>query len=277
MSGVAPGNCQLAGEEFEAPCANARPDCKCTFGYTFKRRLEGNSASSSDDTFRYAMNHLGGVHCPSVAPSQQTVDFHPMVTPQFNSPPLQQQRKRSRFLRPITIVVALLVTWVVAGFFLFVTPQSDRPVHADVLFVLGPPDQRLEYAEKLMREGYAPTLAVSVPRREDGEFDAEICKAERTYRIVCFYPQPFTTQGEARALRDLSSMYGWKKANVITPPFHLVRAKAILSRCYTGEMHMVADRRVLPPIALHHIKDSWAYHYVYQTAAFVKLALNPGC
>ncbi|MEV8147975.1 ElyC/SanA/YdcF family protein [Arthrobacter sp. NPDC080073] len=164
----------------------------------------------------------------------------------------------------------MAVVWAVAGIFLYVAPPADEPKHADVLFVLGPPDQRMVYAERLMQQGYAPTLAVSSPVDQHGRYTADICGAQRAYRVICFHPDPFTTQGEARALKDLSDQYGWKSANVLTAQFHVTRARVIVSRCYEGDLHMVADRRGLPLI-------SWAYQYLYQTAAFVKVAIHPGC
>lgn len=200
-----------------------------------------------------------------------------MVTTQPDSQQSRQGRKWSRYLRYVAAACAPVVAWVIIGFFLFVAPKSDIPTNADVLFVLGPPDQRLDQAEQLMRDGYAPTLAVSVPRGENGNYDADICTAQRTYRIVCFHPEPFTTQGEARALRDLSIEHGWRSANVITAQFHVVRAEITLGRCYGGNIHMVANERILPAVALDNPTGSWAYHYAYQSAAFVKLALNPGC
>ncbi len=179
-------------------------------------------------------------------------------------------RKKRLFFRSFAVIAALAIFWAVAGIFLYVTPPSDEPKHADVLFVLGPPDQRMVYAEQLMQQGYAPTLAVSSPVDKDGRFTADVCGDHRSYRIICFHSDPFTTQGEARALRDLSNQYGWKSANVLTAQFHVTRARVIVGRCYSGDMQMVADRMDLSLI-------SWAYQYLYQSAAFVKVALHPDC
>lgn len=174
-------------------------------------------------------------------------------------------------------MVGLVMVWAIAGIFLYVVPPADEPAHADVLFVLGPPDRRIGYAEDLMQQGYAPTLAVSSPVGKDGKYEAAICTANRPYRIICFNPDPFTTQGEARALRELSSRYGWKTANVLTAQFHVTRARVIVGRCYAGDLHMIADRRGLPLVSASNPTHSWAYEYVYQTAAFVKVAIHPDC
>jgi uncharacterized SAM-binding protein YcdF (DUF218 family) len=190
------------------------------------------------------------------------------------TPPI---RKKRLFFRSIAVVATLAIVWAVAGIFLYVAPPSDEPQHADVLFVLGPPDQRMVYAEQLMQQGYAPTLAVSSPVDKDGRFEASICDAQRSYRVICFKTDPFTTQGEARALKNLSAQYGWRSANVLTAQFHVTRARVIVRRCYLGDLHMIADRRSLPVISLINPTDSWAYQYLYQTAAFVKVAIHPSC
>ncbi|WP_442544883.1 YdcF family protein [Arthrobacter sp. KN11-1C] len=186
-------------------------------------------------------------------------------------------RKKRLFFRSFVVIAALAIFWAVAGIFLYVAPPADEPKHADVLFVLGPPDQRMVYAEQLMQQGYAPTIAVSSPVGKDGRFTADICGAQRSYRVICFHSEPFTTQGEARTLRDLSEQYGWKSANVLTAQFHVTRARVIVSRCYTGDLHMVTDRRSLPMFSWTNATYSWAYQYLYQTAAFVKVAVHPEC
>lgn len=190
---------------------------------------------------------------------------------------LAPTRKKRVFFRSSAVIAALAIFWAVAGIFLYVAPPSDEPKHADVLFVLGPPDQRMVYAEQLMQQGYAPTIAVSSPVDKDGRFDAAICGDHRSYRIICFNPDPFTTQGEARVLKDLSDQYGWESADVLTAQFHVTRARVIVSRCYSGDLHMVADRKGLPLISLTNPSNSWAYQYLYQTAAFVKVAIHPDC
>jgi hypothetical protein len=127
-----------------------------------------------------------------------------------------------------------------------------------------------------MDEGYAATLAISDPQDKDGS--AALCQEKRAYKIVCFEPDPFTTQGEARALQSLSEEYGWKTADVLTAQFHVTRARVILQRCYKGDLGMIAYRQELPLLVLPDLgRSSWAYHYMYETAAFVKVALNQDC
>lgn len=168
------------------------------------------------------------------------------------------------------ICAAIFSTWILAGIWLFVAPAGDTPERTDVLFVLGPPDERIDYAEQLMQQGGAVTLAVSSPVDQSGQFVAPICRETRAYRIVCFHPEPFTTQGEARALQAMSQEHGWQSANVLTAQHHVTRAKVLIERCYKGDFRMVQFDAKL-------VVTSWPFLYVYHTAAFVKVALNPSC
>jgi uncharacterized SAM-binding protein YcdF (DUF218 family) len=170
----------------------------------------------------------------------------------------------------------VVMLWAVTGLFLYVVPAVDAPRHADVLFVLAPQGDRTRYAEQLMDQGYAGTLAISAPRDTAGS--SALCNEKRAYKTVCFDPDPVTTQGEARALQSLSEEHGWKSADVLTAQFHVTRARVLLQRCYTGDLGMIAYRQELPLLVLPHVgQSSWAYHYVYETAAFVKVALNQDC
>lgn len=117
-------------------------------------------------------------------------------------------------------------------------------------------------------------LAISVPLVE-GRKEPAACKERRAYRVVCFNPEPVTTQGEARALQRLSARYGWKSVNVLTAEFHVTRARVILERCYKGDLRMIAHRQDRPLFSL--TRNSWAYIYAYETAAFIKVAANQDC
>jgi len=126
------------------------------------------------------------------------------------------------------------------------------------------------YTEQLMQQGDAGTLAVSSPVDQAGGFTAPICQAATAYPVICFHPEPFTTQGEARALQAMSQQHGWESANVLTAQHHITRARVIIDRCYKGDVKMIKyDADLSFP--------EWAYSYAYQSAAFVKVALHQEC
>lgn len=187
------------------------------------------------------------------------------------------RRKRTLF-SALGGCAALLLLWTGVGIFLFVVPQTDAPRKADALFVLAPSAERISYAQELMEQGYAQTLAVSVPLAEDGgEPGLSPCATQRPYKIVCFSPSPVTTQGEARALQRLARDYGWKSVNVVTSQSHITRARIIMGRCFDGDIHMVASWRNMPILASTNLGNSWAYVYVYETAALTKAATLQTC
>jgi uncharacterized SAM-binding protein YcdF (DUF218 family) len=186
------------------------------------------------------------------------------------------QSWRKSLSRTMAFCAAVVALWVTAGFFLYVAPHTDVPEHADVLFVLAPQGDRMEFAEQLMDQGVAGTLAVSAPQGTDDS--AALCKQNRAYRVVCFDPDPVTTQGEARALKRLSEEYGWKGAVVLTAQFHVSRARVLMQRCYHGDLGMIAFGREMPLVGFpHEGRSSWAYHFVYESAAFIKVAINQDC
>lgn len=191
--------------------------------------------------------------------------------------PRTSRRGRKILLRSVVLCVTAVLLWASAGFFLFVAPATNEPRYADVLFVLGPPDERISYAEELMDHGYAGTLAISVTPDDDGNPDPPLCNTLRAYRVVCFVPDPYTTQGEARSLQSISNEYGWETANVLTVQSHVTRSRVIIERCYKGGLSMVAYWQNLPLLSFKHPSRSWVYRYAYETAAFVKVALDQEC
>lgn len=177
---------------------------------------------------------------------------------------------RSPVRRLLTVSAALVVALVVAiiaGLPVYVFPQTDPPGHSDVVYVIGPPTKaRMALADEMLDSGLADTLLISVNDPDD----SDLCRPRPTVTVYCARPDPFTTQGEARWLRDMATDHHWDSATVITFTPHITRARLLMERCFPGEVRMLADAAPL------HLGD-WVYSYVYQTGAFVKVALNPGC
>ncbi|MDQ0673964.1 uncharacterized SAM-binding protein YcdF (DUF218 family) [Pseudarthrobacter siccitolerans] len=168
--------------------------------------------------------------------------------------------------------ILLVAAWVIVGIFLYVVPAVDAPERSDAIVVLAPPIDtgRLEYAEILMSEGYATTLVVSLPEHVSGQSPTDICSANRPYRVICFSPDPVTTQGEAKAIKRLSEQYAWQSITVVTDDFHVARSRTLIERCYPKQLYMAAVRN-------DRSLTDWAYRYVYESAALVKAAVDWGC
>lgn len=176
-------------------------------------------------------------------------------------------------LTALAAIAALLLS--IPAFFLLVTPDSDPPGQADALLVLGPPNDRIRYAEQIMTQGYAGTLVISNPASHVG--DPAPCEAQRAYKIVCFDPEPATTRGEARALRRLAAEHGWDSVQVLTVPWHFSRARIVLERCYDGRLSLTPYEQSLPIFSLSRPARSWAYLFTYESAALIQAALTEDC
>lgn len=190
-------------------------------------------------------------------------------------------RRATRWVVRVTVgALALGLVWLLTCWTVLQHPRIDRPAASDALFVLGPPDRiRMERALQLMDGGVAPVMVVANPGTLDLSDSsgntyyaraAEVCDAEMGYEVICFQPDPSTTQGEAMKLRELAEHRGWDRVSALTFRQHVPRARLLLERCYAGELDMLAfDYRFGPSDVLRQFR--------YQSGAFVKAWVTPGC
>jgi hypothetical protein len=160
-------------------------------------------------------------------------------------------------------------------------PHVDQPLVGPLL-VLGGVDAKLERAVELARDGSVSTLVVSDPYLRDdgtGECRSEVddylrslgaMEADYPADVVCFYPDPVTTQGEAMYLRQIGAERGWTSATVLAYSPHVERARVLLDRCWDGELAVTA---VDQPMNTRQAIGT----YFYQSGAMVKAALTPNC
>ncbi len=158
--------------------------------------------------------------------------------------------------------IVLVVLFAAATVRLFILPARDSPRHVDAIVVLGGPGPRLDAGLRLAREGYAPNLLVSTPGHG--------CPLPiPRVRILCFYPHPSTTQGEAEYTADAARQYGWKSLMVVVPTTQTTRARIRFKRC-TG-------------IKIAYVTESQSgldvpYSIAYEWAALAKaLVLQRSC
>lgn len=186
---------------------------------------------------------------------------------------------------PVWVLVpalALGLVWLLAGWAVFQHPRTDVPARSDALLVLGPPDRtRMAEALRLMDAGVAPVLVVANPDTGDlGDASgavyyaraAQTCAGDdgQDYEVICFRPDPSTTQGEAMELRALAEQRGWDHVSVLTYRQHVARSRLLLERCYAGELDVLAFD--YPDVPRGHLRE-----FAYQSGGFVKAWLTPGC
>lgn len=182
---------------------------------------------------------------------------------------LEVRRRGWRWVLAAMVVVLALVA---AGWSVYVRPPRDEVHPADAILVLGGPGATrysvgLEYA----LEGYAPRVVISNPIGSESVWLTDLCTHRRyEFSVSCFEPEPPTTRGEARELRRLAQSEGWGSVIVVTQTPHITRARYILGRCFDGELMVVDSMDDLSAW-------DWAWGYVYQTAGYIRAALQTGC
>lgn len=166
----------------------------------------------------------------------------------------------------------LLIAAVIGGWPVYVRPQIDHLRHADAIFILGGPSgrERWTVALDLLGRGWAPELVISTPASRDPRLVQWCTNPRLSFKVDCITPDPPTTEGEGRELRRLAEKYNWRIVIVVTFRPHISRARFILKPCLEGDLVMVAS-------PAHLSVAGWAYQYVYQTAGYVRAALEPGC
>ena len=138
--------------------------------------------------------------------------------------------------------------------YLFVWPGEDHvPAQADAVVVLsGGQDDRLPEGLRLIDAGVARTLVISDGRAEGWEQANRLCDDG----AICFRPDPYSTQGEARWIAREAKRRGWRSLVVVTSSYHVRRARVIVERCFDGRLTVVGSD---PPLAKRLVGIAWEW------------------
>jgi len=140
------------------------------------------------------------------------------------------------------------------------------PGKVDAIVVPGGPGNRIDASLRLARQDRARYLVLS-----EGEWvPPGLCGTRvGTARVLCFMPNPDTTQGEAEGTARLAREYRFRSIVLVTTPDQARRAKLRFGRCYSGKIFAVTT-----PLPL----SQWPYQIAYQWGATVKAELlNRDC
>jgi uncharacterized SAM-binding protein YcdF (DUF218 family) len=169
-------------------------------------------------------------------------------------------RVSSRRLRAgaIAFLVAFVAFCAVSAR-LFIFPSTGMPARVDAIVVLGGSGDRLDLGMRLAREGRAPYLVLSMglPWLPPGICAQDVGKA----KVICFHPNPDTTQGEAEGAGRIAKQHGWTSLVLVTTRDQVWRAHLRVERCYAGKIYGVGS-----PVAW----DGWPYAIAYQWVATIK-------
>jgi uncharacterized SAM-binding protein YcdF (DUF218 family) len=161
----------------------------------------------------------------------------------------------------------LLVVFCAATARLLIWPPQGMPARVAAIVVLGGRGNRLGKGIELARQGRAPVLVVSLglpfPEPALCKLHDPIFRATdgSTYRLLCFQPNPGTTQGEAEFIGRLAKRRDWRSLALVTTPDQDIRARIRFERCYSGRIYVVTT-----PLPLL----EWPYAIAYQWAALAK-------
>lgn len=174
-------------------------------------------------------------------------------------------RRRWRRLGVATVTTTLVVA--LAGVPTLVAPPQGPPGVADAVVVLGPPQPwRVAWARELVEQGRAGAVLVSV----DDDDRVPLCEDPGSLDVTCARPDPFTTRGEARWVRDEMAAHGWDTVTVVTATPNLLRARLLIRRCVPEGVQVVARRERLG-------LDRWAARYAWQLGGWAKALWSRGC
>ncbi|MEV0355798.1 YdcF family protein [Nocardia sp. NPDC050697] len=197
------------------------------------------------------------------APLPEPADPAPPAGPRF-----AVLRRVAVGLAGLLLVLGVLTA---AGLPVFVHPQVDPLRPADAIVVLGgTPYERFDLGLELAERGLAPELVISASTGLNDPVMAKYCAGEHPFRVSCFEPEPWTTQGEAQEIRRRAAAEQWRHIIVVTFTPHVSRARYIVGKCFGGELTMVASpsRTDLP---------FTAWMYIRQSAGYLKAFTEIGC
>lgn len=151
---------------------------------------------------------------------------------------------------------------------LFIWPEQGMPSRVDAIVMMNGSGDRLDTVLNLGWEHRAPVLVISRGSPYWGH--ASICAPKiPQVTVICFDPNPATTQGEAEFAGRLARRHHWHSIALVTTTPQDTRARLRLERCFSGEVYVVTAP--LPA-------QDWPYALVYEWGATLKaLFLQRAC
>jgi uncharacterized SAM-binding protein YcdF (DUF218 family) len=136
------------------------------------------------------------------------------------------------------LVIAVLVTvggLVSLGSWLFYFVGTARPQRADAIVVLAGDPRRPATGVRLLHEGVARVLELSL----DAQTDAKVAALCDDRGVSCFHASADSTRGEARTVARLARRRNWHSIVIVSSRFHLRRARMLFRRCTNAQLQIV--------------------------------------
>jgi hypothetical protein len=156
----------------------------------------------------------------------------------------------------LTVLLALLAS---ATARLFIWPAAGVPNRVNAVLLPAGPGAPLSTAVRLARVHHAEFLLVS--QGHEG-YGGPCPRPVPGIRLICFDPDPATTQGEAEFAGRLARKYHWQSILLVTITPQVWRARQRMQRCFSGSVYATGAG-----IAW----SSWPYQIAYEWGATVKM------
>ena len=182
----------------------------------------------------------------------------------------RQRRRNRRLLRcglALALIVAAGLTYVSARW--YVWPRQDAmPAHVDGIVMLDGPGDRLDTALDLAWARRAPVLAISEGTTHYTSGKSCAPRIPRV-KVICFGPNPATTQGEVEFAARLATQYHWHSIALVAVTPQDTVARLRLDRCFSGNVYIVNG---------HLAAWQWPLLVVYEWGSTLKaLTLQRSC
>lgn len=174
--------------------------------------------------------------------------------------PGRKRRRRIRLVAGLTTALVIIAAVVATAVKVYYFPRSDAydPATTDAVIVLGPPiSWRITAAEQLAASSGGIPIYLST-------WSGVVCEPQ----FRCVHADPWTTKGEAKALREILARDGVRHPVVLTGTTHLARARYIFHRCVGPWVPVIG-------VDDHLAVGTLLAEPFYQTAAFVKAVATP--
>jgi uncharacterized SAM-binding protein YcdF (DUF218 family) len=182
-------------------------------------------------------------------------------------------RRRKRRLIVIGTIAALVLAFCGLTARLFIFPVSGMPAHVDAIVMMAGPGDRYSTALNLAYQHRAPVLVISTGNDHgpdgSGGPPGHCGPPVPGVRVLCFNPNPDTTQGEAEYAARLARQYHWHSIALVTITPQDSRARLRMERCFSGHVYVMPA-----PIRLR----LWPYELAYEWGATIKaLTISRSC
>ena len=113
-----------------------------------------------------------------------------------------RRRRVGAWRRVLAVIAVIVVAFCAVTARLFVWPAQGMPARVSAIVMLAGPGDRLPVALDLARQHRAPVLVVS---RGNQGYGGPCPSPVPGVKLICFEPDPATTQGEAKALGRMAT------------------------------------------------------------------------